>query len=290
MKTSKDIVQYFDSIQMKQATAGLLRAGRRSPDAAPFPPPELAERYTVTNRLYDHRPAFRLTPEAPRMRLLYFHGGAYYNDFAPAHWKLIDRLIRELNAEVVTPDYPLTPLFGHKDVFSMVTQVYRDCLKDLPEGGLVVAGDSAGGGIALALTQWALLEGLPLPRRLALLSPWLDVTMSDPAIAELDLVDPFLEPESGKQIGRWYCQGADPHFYQVSPLYGPMEGLPPVIVFTGTRDILHADACRLAERMAQAGLSCELHRAEGMIHTWMLFHIQEAQKPLARLIEFLSRG
>lgn len=286
MKTMNDIIQYFDSIQMKAATAGLLAASRRSPDAVPFPPQELCKQYHVSHRLYDRRPAFCLTPEQPQMRLLYLHGGAYYNDFAPSHWRLMDRLAKELNAEIVTPDYPLTPIFGHKDVFSMVTQVYRDCLDNPPCGRFAIAGDSAGGGIALALTQWALSEQLPLPDRLALLSPWLDVTMSDPAIPELNKADPFLEPDSGRLIGQWYAQGEDPHFYQISPLYGPMAGLPPIIVFTGRRDILNADARNLAARMVSVG-NCELYEKEGMIHTWMLFPVQEAEAPLARLTEFL---
>lgn len=288
MKTIDDILQYFDSIHMKQATAALLSESRRSPDAMPFPPADKLGKYcTITHRIYDHRPAFFLTPSQPKIRLLYFHGGAYYNDFAPSHWRLMEQLMREMNAEVVAPDYPLTPIFGHRDVFSMATQVYRDCLTNLPEGGLVMAGDSAGGGIALALTQWALQEGLPLPRRLALLSPWLDVTMSDPKIAELDRVDPFLEPLSGKQICEWYRQGEDPHFYQISPLFGPLAGLPPTMVFTGTRDILNVDAQNLALRMTEAGSVCRLCQAAGMIHTWMLFPIEEAQAPLTQLRNFL---
>lgn len=287
MKTLADILQYFDSIQMKTATAGLLANSRRSPDTVPFPPLQLREQYHVRHRLYDHRPAYFITPEQPTMRILYIHGGAYYNSFAPSHWRLMERLVRELNAEVVTPDYPLTPVFGHRDVFSMVSQVYRECLNDLPGGRLVLAGDSAGGGIALALTQKALQDGLPLPDRLALLSPWLDATMSDPAIPVLNEVDPFLEPDSGRLIGRWYAQGEDPHFYQVSPLYGPAEGLPSTIVFTGRRDILNADARNLKLLMDAAGVSCELYESEGMIHTWMLFPIEEAEAPLNRLTEFL---
>lgn len=287
MKNLSDILQYFDSIQMKTATAGLLAASRRSPDAVPFPPRELRGCCRVSHRLYDHRPAFRLTPERPQMRVLYLHGGAYYNDFAPSHWRLMERLVRELDAEVVAPDYPLTPVFGHSDVFSMVTQVYRDCLRDVPGGRLALAGDSAGGGIALALTQWALLEGFPLPDRLALLSPWLDMTMSDPRVEALDREDPFLEPESGHQIAQWYSQGEDLRFYQISPLFGPMEGLPPAMVFTGTRDILNADARNVKARMEAAGTSCQLREAEGMIHTWMLFPIEEAQAPLAELTRFL---
>lgn len=287
MKKMNDIIRYFDSVQMKQATKALLDEGRRSPDAQPFPPPWLREQYRVGQKMYDSRPAFWLTQEQPAMRVLYLHGGAYYHEFAPSHWKLMARMMKNLAGEIVTPDYPLTPVFGHKEVFSMVTQVYRDCLDDLPIGGLCITGDSAGGGIALALTQWAMQEGLPLPRRLALLSPWLDISMSDPAIEALDRVDPFLEPESGRRIAQWYCQGVNPKFYQVSPLFGPLKGLPPTLVMTGTRDILNGDARNFAARAAKEEVPCELFERESMIHTWMLFPVEEAEAPLKKLEEFL---
>lgn len=288
MKTMQEVIQYLEEAGIKQATAALLQQSRRSPDAAPFPPHSLRQQLTVTHQFFDHRPAFRLSPPHPTLRVLYFHGGAYYNEFAPAHWRLIRRMAQELNAEVIAPDYPLTPVYGHRDVFSMVTQVYRACLQELPAGGLVLAGDSAGGGIALALTQWALQQGLPLPRRLALLSPWVDLTVSTPEQAALDAVDPFLEVESGRRLGELYAQGDDLHHYQVSPLFGPMEGLPPTVIFSGTRDILYADATALHRRMLQSHVPCTLSVGEGMIHTWMLFPVQEAVVPLQELMEFLQ--
>jgi len=284
----ENVIKYFESIKMKQAVLGMLSESRRSPGGTPYPPEKVKQYCQVSHRIYNHRPVFVLSPEKPVARLIYLHGGAYYNEFDPAHWSLMGRLVRELNVEVVAPDYPLTPVFGHKDVFDMVTQAYQDCLVDLPEGGLLVAGDSAGGGIALALTQWALQEGLPLPRRLALLSPWLDVTMSDPEIEELNKVDPFLEPVSGRRIAEWYRQGEDPRFYQVSPLFGPVKGLPYTLVMSGTRDILYSDAKRFAKRLDEEGVPYQFHKGEGMIHTWMLFPIEERREALSDLLQFLS--
>ena len=288
MDKLEQVIQYFEKIKMKQAVLAMLADSRRSPSGTPYPPEKMKKYCRVSHRIYNHRPVFVLSPENPTARMIYLHGGAYYNEFDPAHWALMGRFVRELNVEVVAPDYPLTPVFGHKDVFDMVTRVYRDCLVDLPEGGLLMAGDSAGGGIALALTQWALQEGVPLPRRLALLSPWLDVTMSDPEIKELDKVDPFLEPGSVGQIAEWYCQGEDPRFYQISPLFGPVKGLPPTLVMSGTRDILYSDAKRFVKRLEEEQVPHKFHRGEGMIHTWMLFPIEERREALADLMQFLA--
>lgn len=287
MQKQEEIIRYFDSVHMKEGMRSLLDNAQRSPTAQPYPPAKLSQYCTVTHKLYDHRPAFTLTPPAPRMRVLYIHGGAYYNTFDPSHWSLMGRMCRTLGAQVVTPDYPLTPVFGHKDVFSMVCQVYRDCLTDIPGGRLVVAGDSAGGGIALALCQWAAQEGLPVPARLALLSPWLDATMTAPEIPELDKKDPFLAPNIG-EVTDWYRQGEDARFYQVSPLYGPVDGLPETAVYTGTRDILNADARHFKEKLDAAGLPCHFYEQEGAIHTWILFPMEEAVAARNDLLNFIA--
>lgn len=290
MKTMQDIIRELEAANVKKAMPRMMAGGRRSPDQVPFPPQRLYDKYQVSHKLYDHRPAFFLSPGRPALRILYIHGGAFYNSFVSAHWHLMDNMVKKLNAEVISPDYPLTPIFGHWDVFSMVTSLYQDCLLNLPAGGLVLAGDSAGGGIALALTQWALQNGLPLPRRLALLSPWIDVTMSNPATKKLAEQDPFLNPESGLVIGKWYAQGADPKFYQVSPLYGPMAGLPPTLIQTGTRDILNADAHALCRALQANNSPCRLSEGKGMIHTWMLFNIAESKPALEEVFAFIKGG
>lgn len=279
MKTIDDIVQYFDSVDMKNAAGRLLAAGVKTPEAMPEPPEIAYQRCVVSRQECGGRPVWSLAPqdgEPPVLRILYLHGGAYYHPAVPAHWKMMVRLTERLGAEVVAPDYPLTPEHTYRDTFAMLEPLYRWACENAPAGRFVVMGDSAGGGLALALCQYALEAGLPQPESALLLSPWLDVTMTDPAIEELNKADPFLEPESGRKIGRLYAGGDDPKQYRISPLYGSMEGLAPLAVFTGTRDILNADARALARRLEQAGAPFQLFEYPGMIHTWMLFPIPEA--------------
>lgn len=244
------------------------------------------EGLTVSSHLVANRPVYTLSPaniSSPRFTLLYFHGGAYYNQFAPSHWRLMGTLCRKLNAQVVTPDYPLTPEYCYRDVFRMLQPLYRELANtDRP---IAVMGDSAGGGLALAISQYAMEAGLPLPARIDLLSPWLDLTMTDPRIEALDAVDPFLEPDSGRQICRWYSGGDDPRQYRTSPLYGPLKGLPPISIYTGTRDILNADAHALRARLARENQPCTFHEETGMIHTWMLFPCAEGNRTVAQLVK-----
>ena len=279
MKTLQDVVQYFDLIKMKEATGRLLAAGVKTPEACPEPPADTQARTEVTRQKCSGRPVWYLSPKTGgerALRVLYLHGGAYYHPAVPAHWKLMTCLVEQMNAEVVAPDYPLTPEYTYRETFAMLEPLYRQVCREAPEGRFVVMGDSAGGGLSLALCQYALEAGLPQPERAILLSPWLDVTMTDPAIEELNKLDPILEPESGRKIGRLYAGGDDPRQYRISPLYGPLEGLAPLAIFTGTRDILNADVRALARRLEHADVSYQIFEYQDMIHTWMLFPIPEA--------------
>ena len=293
MRSIFDIVQYFDSVQMKQATAQLLAQGRKTPEAAPSPPPFVRERAAVAETLCANRPVWRLSPlggKKPVMRIFYLHGGAYYHPAVPSHWKLMSRLVAALDAEVFTPDYPLTPEHTYRETFAMLEPLYRALCQGAPEGRFILMGDSAGGGLALALCQYALEAGLPQPETAILLSPWLDVTMINPDIPALDQVDPFLEPVSGREIGVLYAGGDDPRQYRISPLYGPVEGLPPIALFTGTRDILNPDARALARRLEEAGTQFRLFEYPGMIHTWMLFPIPEAVDAFEKIQLLLKKN
>ena len=293
MKTIDEIVRYFDSIGMKQATARLLAEGRKTPEASPSPTPFAKERAKISREEQGGFDVWKLSPrgrQASAMRILYLHGGAYYHPAVPAHWHLMCSLVQRLNAEVFAPDYPLTPEHSYRETFAVLEPLYRRLCSDAPSDRFILMGDSAGGGLALALCQYALEEGLPQPERAVLLSPWLDVTMTHPDIPALDTIDPFLEPVSGREIGLLYAGGDDPTQYRISPLYGPVKGLAPISLFSGTRDILNADARALATRLEEAGAPYQLHEYPGMIHTWMLFPIPEGRNALDEVCDILNKG
>jgi acetyl esterase/lipase len=114
-------------------------------------------------------------------------------------------------------------------------------------------GDSSGGGICLALAQRLREENLPQPRRIVLLAPWLDASLSNPEIAALDNIDPFLDEDGLKYAGSVYARDVDPKNYLVSPLYGSLRGLARVTLFIGTCDILFPDCRKLRDLAAAEG-------------------------------------
>src|SRR5688500_2751096 len=130
---------------------------------------------------------YRLTPRqgGSGLELIYVHGGAYVSPLSRFHWNIIRELIRETGANVTVPLYPLAPEHGYQQAYALLYAVYRDVLAAAPAGPVVLAGDSAGGGLALGMTMDMRGRALPLPAMLVLFAPWLDVTLSNPEAAAI---------------------------------------------------------------------------------------------------------
>ncbi|MEU9836099.1 alpha/beta hydrolase fold domain-containing protein [Streptosporangium sp. NPDC048047] len=155
-------------------------------------------------------------------------------------------------------------------------------------GRLTVMGDSAGGNLALSLVMQARQAGLPQPARLVLVSPCVDVSCDDPAMAKLERDDPILAPEGVREAGRLYAGGLDPRDPVVSPLYGSLRGLAPIAVFTGTLDILNVDAHRLKDRARQEGVSLEWFEYPGMMHVWPLYSLPEFRRAVDEIVAVIE--
>lgn len=200
--------------------------------------------------------------------ILYLHGGSYKYSFFNAHWNFIGYLIDALHCKVIAPDYPVVPEADYRNVFDMMVPLYEKIASAYP-GRLVLMGDSAGGGLSLALSE-DIAENrpdLPLPVQTVLLSPWLDVTMENEEVIALQADDFFLDLNSLKAAGKAYAGDRDPSYYKASPLFGNIDRLQNIVVFTGTRDMLYPDAKRLKER---GGDKVDLREYPGMFHVWFL--------------------
>jgi monoterpene epsilon-lactone hydrolase len=237
---------------------------------------------------------------APRNRastghVLYIHGGAYIHDITAAHWRFIARMAEATGLTFTVPLYPLAPVHTCADASRAVTAVYRDLLDEHSGSPVAVMGDSAGGGLSLSLAMQLRDAGLPPPRCLVLLSPWLDVTMSDPSQASIERSDVMLMRPGLKAAGRWYAGAWAPRDPRVSPLFGELGGLPPVLMFCGSHDILVADARRLAERVVREGpgqdipgrLDLTYHEEPGLMHVYAILPLPEARSAQARIARFL---
>ncbi|MGY1697462.1 alpha/beta hydrolase fold domain-containing protein [Geodermatophilus sp. SYSU D00814] len=252
----------------RMATAEAARRRLAEPKRPAPPPAALRRRHEVATRRVE---GFEVTTVAPRggaaRAAVYLHGGAYVAGAAPQHWTLVGRLA-DAGVRVAVPDYGLAPQCTYRDAYPLLTAVYADLHREV--GDVVLAGDSAGGGLALGLAQTFLDTGLPQPRLIALVAPWLDLTLTDPGVPAAEARDPWLSRAGLVEAGRAWAGGDDPTDPRLSPVNGPLAGLAPVRVWVGTRDLLLPDALRLRNRGAGEGAHVEVTVVEGAVHVYPL--------------------
>jgi epsilon-lactone hydrolase len=235
-------------------------------------------------------PAYVISPRHvdPVRTVLYVHGGGYVAPVDPFHVRYAARLARTLQARIVVPDYPLAPEHTWRDSFGAMTDLAGRWAAE--PGGMVLGGDSAGGGYALALAQALRDRGSPQPTHLLLHAPWVDLTTSTPETAEVSAGDPWLFLGKLHAYAEWWAGSVDDLGRpEVSPALGDLSGLPPALMFCGTRDTL-MPGCRLLTRLAtEAGWELTYVEVPDLIHVFpMLPFIPEARRAWRQTLEFLG--
>ena len=251
------------------------------PDGLEFP-------REVTQYRVDHMQVFECAAEDDSKPIvLYIHGGAYVNNFAPPHWSAMAEWAETTGCGMVIPNDPLLFRYTVKDAFPLMMQLYRQLQERFPAKRIVIMGDSAGGGFSLALAQEILkTDSLDLPGRLILISPWVDVTGGDDALQEYDT---FLSNEVLRHVGADWAGELDPRDPMVSPLYGDMQGLPPADLFTGTWEVFYTDIVKTYDKMKAAGIDVSLHVKEKMGHVYPLWPCPEGKEARKEIAEMISK-
>jgi len=237
----------------------------------------LSRAHQISQSIIDGCNVWYLKPRAaePVRSILYLHGGAYARGQYAQHWRFVAMLADSLNSEIIFPEYPLAPDHHAPEVHAMVADVYSSIITRNNPSKLIFMGDSAGGGLALALAQQLYINSKPLPQQLVLFAPWVDITMTNPEIHELDAKDPLLNVDQLIKAGKAYAGDLSPRDPLVSPLYGDLKHIPPTLIFTGTADVLLAD-CRSLKKLAlEAGSEVELLEVPEMPHPGVVMPIPE---------------
>jgi acetyl esterase/lipase len=218
-------------------------------------------RETAGHKVFTIRPRGRDV----RRHIFYLHGGGYVSGPSVLHWRLIARFARTFDARCVVPRYPLAPATTCEEGMAFVSAAYHELVAEVGAENIVVAGDSAGGGLALALLQHTGLK----PAGLILNAPWLDVSVCDPSQPALERDDFLLNCFVLRTWGQWWAGTRDVRDPLVSPLFGDLARLPKTLVLCGSHDVLVADSRRLA---AAAPDKVEYIEEAGMMHAYPLFY------------------
>jgi epsilon-lactone hydrolase len=233
-------------------------------------------------------PAEWVTAEgaAPDRIMVYLHGGSYSAGSPRTHRALVARLSRATGATGVVLDYGLAPERPFPAAVVDTLAAYRWLLQNgtRPEH-IVLAGDSAGGGLALAVALALRDGGSPLPAGIVCLSPWTDLAGTGASLKTRAKADPWLNPDGVVPEANRYLAGASPQNPLASPYYGNPRGLPPIFIQVGDDEILLDDATRMAERARAAGVETTLEVWPGMWHVWQAFtpYIPEARQAIERI-------
>lgn len=221
--------------------------------------------------------------------VLYLPGGAYVSGPSLAQWTLTSQLAVASGRKVILLDYAKAPEHCFPVAMEQVVAELGALRTAHPEASIVVAGDSAGAGLALGTTLWLRDNQEPLPDAVILVSPLLDVELRDPAIAAMAYEDPMLSPEGVTGAAQLYAPGQTSSPY-VSPLHGSFEGLPSIQLLIGTRDIFLPDCRTLKHRLEAAGSSLSYHEYPGMFHVWQALDrlVPEAAHSIQAMATFLK--
>jgi monoterpene epsilon-lactone hydrolase len=246
------------------------------------PPPDLAERRqgmaaALASGLYrtdpmpqemtlGRRRALRVGSDTvPRGRVFHVHGGGFRNGIPEMEAGFAQRLVDACQVEVVLPEYGLASEQPFPTGLNDAWAALRAYAAEAPDAPLILSGQSAGGGIAASLAVLAVDSGLPLAG-LVLIAPWLDLTVTAASYARNEATDPLFSPESASTAAELYLQGSDPRHPLASPLFAPVEGLPPTFIAVGAGEVLYDDSIGFHDRLVQAGISSELLAIDGMEH------------------------
>lgn len=234
-------------------------------------------------------PVERLVPEGAKggRGLLWLHGGAYTGGGPGSHRGFCSRLAERLSCEVVVADYRLAPEHPHPAALEDARAVWVALLEgsEIPADRWMVGGDSAGGGLTMALLVALREAGEAMPAAGLLLSPWTDLAMTGESYETEAARDPLCTREGLAPSAEAYLGGIDPTTPSASPRYADLGGLPPLVIHVGECEVLRDDALALARSAGSSGTEVELWIAPGMIHVWHLFAglVPEADAALERL-------
>jgi epsilon-lactone hydrolase len=227
----------------------------------------------------------------PRHTVLYFHGGVYVLGDAFQAAGLASQIGRRTGAKVISVDYRLAPEHPYPAAVDDALAAYEALLHNgAAPSDIAFAGESAGGGLAIATLVNARDHGLPLPAAAFVMSPYADLTLAGTTMETKRDADPLLSPQALQARVPDYTAGQDAALGLISPIFADLSGLPPLIIQAGTHEVLLDDAVRLARQAATADVEVTLDITPGVPHVFQAYYpiLDEAAAALDRAGQLLS--
>jgi acetyl esterase/lipase len=276
------------------ASAAAVRERARTLALRPAPhcPVRFGRNVKVDLRFAVGWPVYHVEPVrsgSVRHHVIFLHGGGYIHEIVGTHWRFVGRLVEETKAHCVVPIYPLAPRGAAQEVVPAAGRILCQVIETVGAQDVTVVGNSAGGGLSLAVAQWLRDTGYPQPKALILISPGVSGTLSQstPADAARDVMQ---DVPGLVEAFRMYAGDLDVSNPFVSPLNGNFDGLAPMLIFTGTHDLMHPDIVALVDKAARAGVPVEMHVRNGLPHNYPLLPTPEGREARSLIARSISHG
>ena len=256
------------------------------------PTKSLLRNYNIEENEQNGRKVWLISPKTIKSNvvILYLHGGAYMANITYLHWSFIEQLIAKTNATIVVPDYPLAPESVCIETYDFMAELYQQLIAEYTAKRIIIMGDSAGGGLALGFVQQLRDEKKMLPEQIIIFSPWLDLTMDNSNIALIDEKDKLLSISGLKNAGLKYAGNLDLKDYRLSPIYGDITRLCTISIFTGTNDILNADAQKCKQILKDKLLDFNYFEYPEMFHDWVIISSLKETQDVISQVNKLTNG
>jgi len=268
-------------------------AGRKLPEDAPMPA-SFRRDFLVGEWEAEGQLVVTIHPKSGpgAWHMLYFHGGGFVQPMFKVHWPLVAAMVKYCGISVTVPLYPVVPEAPHCAQDALADAVYATMVEHHDPAKIILNGDSAGGHMALALALRLARNGGPMPGKLALFAPWLDLTLADPEIAVVEPHDLMLKIGTLRACGEMVAGVRDPGCAEVSPFYTPaneLAQLPPTRIWTGRHDLFIIDSRTFTTKLRAAGVDAKLYEYEAAPHVFMaITPTREAKDVLGLLRDFLE--
>ena len=233
-----------------------------------------------------HGPALR-----DDLAVLYLHGGGYFFGSPQTHRQLALGMAQHCRAPVFSLDYRLAPEHRCPAALEDAVAAFRWLSRTYPQRRIVIAGDSAGGGLAIATAVALREQGHALPAAIITFSPWTDLALTGASVEANDRRCAMFTAKGVREAAKFYLGDTDGRDPRASPLYADLSKLPPLLIFAGTDEVLRDDSTRFADKARQQGVDVELHVVAGVPHIWPIFAriLPEGRQSLMQVENFVAR-
>lgn len=261
-----------------------LLTNARANNAAKYDLPQVTFNVKVRQLKHEGIPVYVLNERSANLRIIvYLAGGAYIQPADKTHWQYLNQLALNTGAQIYVPIYSLAPRHNFRLAYQEIAQLYGRLYDQLPASNITLMGDSAGAGLALGFSEYLGQRGLPQPGHLILISPWLDLDLTNPVIAKYEKKDVTLAVIGLRKIGNLWADKVPHCDYRLSPLYGNLDQLRDVYVVAGTHEIMYPDATLLVRKLKEARIRVNLTVGRGMFHIYPLYSVPEAEQVMEKV-------